>query len=508
MKQSGHILDQQMDEDLLDLSTSLSARLERLIRNSLLMLVILTVLAFGTVEYWSIALFGLFVIILFLLWGGLEACRAQSRLTFPVILAPLLFGILYGLMQASKRVDSVGRHWALSMDPEATLLVVEVMALLLLAGLMFANLFRTRHRLILLRNFYVIFGLLYSLFALINHFTWNGRYFWVIEPSVDPSHPFGSFVNHNHFAGLVEMIAPIPLALILTRTVRGEIALLNGLAAAVMGMATILSLSRGGMISLISGLMFVVFLGLRPSRMSGKSYGQSGRPTDFSGRWGSFPLAFSRFVAVMVIFVVLAVGILWVGADAVIQRLDLDQRALAGSTSGTTGPDGTVATLHQSRGFIWEDTLRMIRANWLTGIGLGAYQTVYPLYSKRDRFHLVGQAHNDYLQVMADGGIILSILAVLYLGLLLRYGIRAIDHPDPGLSSLAIGCAGGIVSILVHSLFDFNLQIVSNSLVFITLSIVLWRIGYSAINKRVSPGLMAMTKSVNAHSANQMEMEV
>jgi O-antigen ligase len=190
----------------------------------------------------------------------------------------------------------------------------------------------------------------------------------------------------------------------------------------------------------------------------------------------------------------------------VIQRLDLDQSAVTSPNSaGAAGPGGT---FYQSRGFIWEDTMRMIRANWLTGVGLGAYQTVYPIYSQRDRFHLVGQAHNDYLQVLADGGIILGFLALLYLGLLLRYGIKAIDHPDPVLASLAVGCAGGIFALLVHSLFDFNLQIISNSLLFMTLSIVLWRIGYSAMNKRVSPGLLHQTSSVEAEPQNLLEMEV
>ncbi|MFM8395825.1 MAG: hypothetical protein ACKOB4_18055, partial [Acidobacteriota bacterium] len=131
------------DEDLLDLGTTISSRLERLVRNSLLLLIALTVLAFGTVEYWAIAIFALLVIVLFLIWGGLEACRPHSRLLFPVILAPLLLAIFYGLLQGVAKIDQAGRHWALSMDPEATLLVVEVLALLLIAGLMIANVFRT-----------------------------------------------------------------------------------------------------------------------------------------------------------------------------------------------------------------------------------------------------------------------------------------------------------------------------------------------------------------------------
>lgn len=492
------------NEDHLGLGSSLSTPLEKLIRNSLLILLMLSVLAFGTVEYWSIALFGILLILLFLFWGGLELTRSVFRVSFPLLLWPLLMAILYGLMQAKTKVDDAGRHWALSMDPEATLLVVEVMALLLIAGLMFANVFRTSQSLLLLRNFLVVFGMLYSLFALINHFTWNGRYFWFIEPSVTPSNPFGSFVNHNHFAGMVEMLAPIPLSLILTRTVRGEIALINGLAAGLMGIATILSLSRGGMISLIAGLMFVVFLGLRPTRFYPPGYAEYQKEVGRTGIMRSLPLALTRILAALIIMGVLAAGILWVGADSVIERLDLE-----GSTNTATsnGEVGLEATLHQSRGFIWEDTVRMIRANWLTGVGLGAYQTAYPIYSQRDRFHLIGQAHNDYLQVVADGGVILGLLALIFLLLLIRYGKRAIDHPDPSMSSLAIGCSGGVMAIMVHSFFDFNLQIPSNSLIFLLLSIVLWRIGYSAINKRVGHKWIDLNSSVNDGQNSYLEME-
>lgn len=481
------------DEDLLDLGTTISSRLERLVRNSLLLLIALTVLAFGTVEYWAIAIFALLVIVLFLIWGGLEACRPHSRLLFPVILAPLLLAILYGLLQGVAKIDRAGRHWALSMDPEATLLVVEVLALLLIAGLMIANVFRTRHRLLILRNFLIIFGLIYALFALINHFTWNGRYFWVIEPTVEPSHPFGSFVNHNHFAGFMEMIAPLPLALIVTRTVRGELALLNGLAAVVMSMATILSLSRGGMVSLLAGLMFVVFLGLRPAQLS--------HQPGLQDRIGRIPLALTRLGAVLTILATLTIGILWVGADSVIERLDLDQTARQSSLRVEDAPAASTSAFYQSRGFIWEDTIRMIRANWLTGVGLGAYQTVYPLYTQRDRYQLVGQAHNDYLQVLADGGVILGLVALLFLALLLRHGHSAVNHPDPVQASLAIGCSGGLFALLVHSLFDFNLQLVSNSLLFITLSMVVWRIGYSARNRRVSPGLIPLANQIDVDGA-------
>ena len=485
--------------DVLDLDPSFLARLDRVIKNLLFSLIALTALAFGTVEYWAVALFSLIVILLFLIWGIKSFFVREFRLIFPLPLLPLLIPLGYGLFQAIPRVDSLGRHWTLSMDPEVTWQVVEVIAILLVATFMMGNLIGSRHRLLGLRNFLIAFGLIYSVFSLINYFSWNGRYFWIFQPSLTPSHPFGSFVNHNHFAGYVEMLAPIPLALVVTRTVRGEMGLINGFATVMMGIATIVSLSRGGMLSLLSGLMLVVLLGLRPSAMGTRGLTAVDAPR-------RFPLMISRFLAALVIIVTISIGVIWVGADGVIERLGVDSSLVREEDSANSSAAG--AALYQSRGFIWSDTVRMIRANWLFGVGLGAYQTAYPLYSQRDRFHLVGQAHNDYLQVLADGGIICAIAVIAFLLLLVRYARRAINHPDPVLASLAIGCTGGVFAMLVHSLFDFNLQLISNSLLFLTLSMVIWRIGYSSMNRRVSNGLISSARIVEEDRLTLLDMEV
>jgi O-antigen ligase len=272
--------------------------------------------------------------------------------------------------------------------------------------------------------------------------------------------------------------------------------LINGFATAMMGIATIVSLSRGGMLSMLSGLMLVVLLGLRPTTM--------GLPAGDTLR--RFPLMLSRFLAALVIIVTISIGVIWVGADGVIERLGVDSSLVSEEDSSNSSAAG--AALYQSRGFIWSDTVRMIRANWLFGVGLGAYQTAYPIYSQRDRFHLVGQAHNDYLQVLADGGIICAIAVFAFLVLLVRYARRAINHPDPVLASLAIGCTGGVFAMLVHSLFDFNLQLISNSLLFLTLSMVIWRIGYSSMNRGVSNGLISSARIVEEDRLTLLDMEV
>ena len=113
--------------------------------------------------------------------------------------------------------------------------------------------------------------------------------------------------------------------------------------------------------------------------------------------------------------------------------------------------------------------MAMIRENWLTGVGLGAFETAYPIYSKSNGSVIVSQAHNDYLQIVADCGVLGGALAIWFVIVLFKNLVRAVHHSDDVTSVMALGCGGGLVAMLVHSLFDFNLQIPSNALLFLTM---------------------------------------
>src|SRR5215475_6416828 len=223
-------------------------------------------LAFGAVEPWAMATLGLSIIALLVLWVIKGVVDRRLEIIAPSTALPLVALISLGVLQGVTITGSAGKRSSISLDAEATRLATEVLLTLLIAFLLSANFLAKAPALTWLRNFLIFFGLALSVFGLIQRFTWNGKYYWMIEPSEQSPSPFGPFVNHNHFAGYIEMIAPIPLALILRRAVRGELAYLYGFAAAMMGLAVVASLSRGGMISLVAGLMFVVAFGFKPSR--------------------------------------------------------------------------------------------------------------------------------------------------------------------------------------------------------------------------------------------------
>ena len=464
-------------------------------------------LAFGAVESWSIATFGLSIIALLVLWVMKGLADRRLAISAPMTALPLAALILFGVLQGITITGPSGVSRSISLDAEATRLTTEVLLILLIAFLLSANFLVKVPALTWLRNFLIFFGLAMSVFGLIQRFTWNGKYYWFIQPSSPAPSPFGPFVNHNHFAGYVEMIAPIPVALILRRAVRGELAFLYGFAAAMMGLAVIMSLSRGGMISLIAGLMFVVAFGFKPMRAGDRRVGSRDKRAEEleDGEHSELvyrsPFSFSRLAprisAIIVMFFTIGAGVWWVGADPVIRRMEKTNLAQNAQESDRRGE-----TFYQSRGWIWRDTAAMIRDKWGLGVGLGAFGTAYPIYNSHDGTVLVEQAHNDYLQAVADAGIIGAVIALCFIFLAARDIARASRHVSRSMSGTALGAAGGMFALFVHSLFDFNFQIPSNALLFLVLTSVVSHVASEAIGDRRSMESAGRRRRSTAASAN------
>src|SRR4030095_9092399 len=85
-------------------------------------------------------------------------------------------------------------------------------------------------------------------------------------------------------------------------------------------------------------------------------------------------------------------------------------------------------------------------------------------------------AHNDYLQVLSDGGVVGGAIALWFLAVMARGMAQAARASNAFMRALGVGSAAGIFALLVHSIFDFNLQIPSNALLFLVLSAIVLRI--------------------------------
>jgi O-antigen ligase len=433
-------------------------RLGKTIAVGLMIAVVFTALAFGAVEPWSMFLFEIIVLVLIALWAARAVLNKRLKVRLPDAALPVAALVLFGLIQSVAIPDNTGRWMSLSMDAGATRMTVTALVFMLASFVLISNTFTTRKRMSVLSGFLVIYGLAMAIFALVQHFTWDGRFYW-LRPTLATS-PFGPFANHNHFAGYMELLIPLPVALVIAREGRGEIRLLYVFAAAMMGVAAVASLSRGGMIIIAAGMMFIALLSVRLRREK-----QLSRVTMF----------FSQAVVVIAIMSVIAAGIFWIGADQVIKRVTQGQAA-----DSAPGRE----TFLSSRGWIWRDTFSMIRANPILGVGLGAYETAFPIYSESDGSLRVPQAHNEYLQMAADAGIVGVLIALWFIVAIFRTVSRGVRSRDPLLAGMALGSGGGIFAMLVHSMFDYNLQIPSNALLFLLLVAVASNVAASVPNEK------------------------
>jgi O-antigen ligase len=427
----------------------MSIWLNRIIASGLLATIVFTALAFGVVAPVSIFFLELILSLLTILWALKTAIDRKVDLSIPQTAWPLAGLILLGAVQSIAWSDQTGKRISLSMDVEATRGTVIVLSFLLIFLLLAANCFWLKARLRALAYFLSIFGFALAFYGLVRHFALNGDFAWF--GSTGTSSVSGTFVNRDHFAGYLELLFATPVSLILMGVVRGEQRILFGVAAILMALTVIFTLSRGGMISLAAETVFIMI-------MSARYFSRRN-----SGKMRSHWISKIEIAAVGTIGLAVVLGAIWIGPEPVINRL---------VTGDPNSSDlRSAQSFQQLRGGIWKDTLRIIRNNPVSGVGLGAFRTVYPIYTSRSGLDgVVTAAHNDYLQILADGGLIGAALIIWFLVVFARSMAGCLRSPDNVQAGLTLGCGAGVVGILVHSLFDFNLQLPSHAILFLLFS--------------------------------------
>jgi len=300
-------------------------------------------------------------------------------------------------------------------------------------------------------------GMFEALYSLIQSFTgWQQIFTYVKKYYLEDA--TGTYINRNHFAGLLEMILPFAVAFAL---LRAEVLLRNALG----GMATISKIvSRNELLSVVFWLFLAANLFaaivLSHSRM-GMISALVSLITVMVLAGTSSLSARSRATVAALFFLGVAGLVVWIGSDPVISRFET-----LGQEYNLTG---------QNRISIWDDTLGLIRQHPFFGTGFGSFSVAYPSVQTAFLNLLVEHAHCDYLEVVSElgfpGGLLVFGSIFWILALTVRNYKNAQERFDKAAS---LGCIGSISAILIHSLADFNLYIPANALVFAVILALAW----------------------------------
>jgi O-antigen ligase len=272
-----------------------------------------------------------------------------------------------------------------------------------------------------------VYGVCLATFSMLQGLSPNGKLYWIRTPRFG-GWIYGPYVNHNNYAGLMEMLAPIPLVFCLTRYAHGSVRTVAAAGAALMAGTIFLSGSRAGMIAFTAEL---ILLGLVVIKLQ-KSIKLA------SGFW---------------VFAVLMLGLLiWVGGSALSQRVKTIGEETRQEMSGGT------------RWSIDKDGIHMFAKRPILGWGLGTFSTAYPQFRTFYTHFSVNEAHNDYLQFLVESGLAGFGIILWFLARTLRNGFRKLENwTDDINGAVAVASLLGITGILVHSFVDFNLQVPANA---------------------------------------------
>lgn len=284
-----------------------------------------------------------------------------------------------------------------------------------------------------------IIGIFQSLTADNKLYWWRGG---------GPTLSFGPFVNANNFAGWMEMALPIAAGLTfmlwrkqVRRGARAPAGVLLFGFLTILGLtAFALAQSRGGFLALLGSLAIVLIVLAVTRRL---------RP---------------RSVALMLVPVMLAFAMAaWIDWPSLRDRY------------GTLA-DISKESSFQTRLMFSRVTLEMAADFPILGTGLGTFREAYYLYTPGTSDRELVHAHNDYAQVASECGVA-GVVAMLWaLGLLLSRGVvGGLLRRDEPSKWFVWPAAVGVLALLLHSFVSFNLQIYSNSLLFVFLCTVLMR---------------------------------
>jgi O-antigen ligase len=451
-------------------STSLTEQsanlLDRFLFAGLLVTIVLASIPYGTAEPWWQAVFECAIYGLTAIWILEVLLRGSWQVKRLFILLPMIVMTAYAFGQTIEwpaAWAAIGNgqgilRRTLTIDRYQTYLTArKTLALTLFFGLLLLQI-STPARLRWLVRVVIGLGLASAVFGILRQLLQSpDSTTGFVLPYLFYGMGYGQFLSPNAFAYLMGMSFALVGGVVLGGAIRRDRILIYLAIALFIWTALVLSNSRGGIFGLVCQSIFLLLVSLnwyssrRIARLGSRQHG-----------WRALRAPVLRMVLIVLIVGTLIGGVVWMGGDQLAFKM-----AQRSSVSNEELADGT------TRKQIWQSTWALIKQNPWTGVGFGAYFLAISQYQMGSGRIRVEQAHNDYLDLAANGGVIAVALAVWFIAMVgwrARFSLRSADTYRRAAS---LGAAAGILDVGVHSLVDFGLQVTGLAVVFAALIVIL-----------------------------------
>jgi O-antigen ligase len=334
----------------------------------------------------------------------------------------------------------------LSVNPDATLLSLGTVGLGAVSFWIARAVFSAGGGTRLFCRAIAFLGVLAAVMALIQKAVAPRSVLFLVEPAARSASPFGAFVNRNHFAAWLLMVAAPVIGYSIARMhihparrgrsriaqVMSSGAMLTALAAMSMIGVVLLTLSRSAL------------AGLGCAAVAGWWLGKSRLRIERTSVPGMLGLAGS----------VVLMAVLFVDVDGWATRL--------GHTFDTSAGF--------SRLTIWRESMPIVRDFWPAGTGAGTYSDAMTVYQETrmwvgsmQRWAHFNNAHSFYLQVASEGGILLSVPALWAGVATAMLGWRSVRADKGEMFWVRVGAFAGLTALAVQSLWEVALIMPANA---------------------------------------------
>ncbi len=433
-----------------------SRHLEIVAFYGLLATILLFAIPYGTVEVWHKSLLVLIIAIL----GGFRVTdcilRGSFRIGEAITLLPLV-GIL-GLATA-QIVRWPGYASSISLDPYETKVFILIFGGLIVVGEILYFYTNSMGRLKWLVCLVIVVGVVSAIFGLLRRLFLDHQ-FELLSGYLQPEQGFAQFINRNHFAMLIEMSLGLLLGMLIKGEFSEKVRFVGWIFSGITMYSIIASSSRGGLISLAALSVFAMFVHIITRNNSSLRQRERRGRIDASTRMTLQKVSVALGLCGLLLGLIV-VTIAFVGGDAVVTRIE----KLGGEVE-------TIDNTRVNRKLIWNSTLDLIKDKPILGNGFGGYAAAIPAFDKSGGKFVLKQAHNDYLEILANGGIVgFGFFAAFGVIASLRI-LKNLKSKDSFRRSCCFGAAIGIFGVLIHSFVDFGLHIMINALVFVVLIVI------------------------------------